>query len=296
MSRDHFIPRFILRGFAIDENLPKNKQEIYIFDRKTKTIEKKLIADSFMQIDYNSEETEKYLAYEIEAKVGGIFHNIKKCVNEKKDKFVINKSLYKALHVFLVLMWRRNAKQVENMRKMASDIETYMKELCGNNYEDAINPQYRNMSLQDFFEQHIDETRKAFFDYTVKHTNSDDPTVMKTIKNYIPFIVNNKSGIHFLLHDTYSTLTYFSHLDCDISEYDMPFIMLYPISKTLCLCLMLSQNEIDINQKEFILPIVTWENEKGLKQLLFDNYITDTAKLFVVDDTNKDYLLNVLDK
>lgn len=60
MSRDHIIPQFILRGFAINPTAAKSKQKIMIYDRKTKKIKTEKIADAYAIQDFNSPETEKF--------------------------------------------------------------------------------------------------------------------------------------------------------------------------------------------------------------------------------------------
>lgn len=97
MSRDHYIPQFILRGFAIDDSLPKDKQVICVLNSKTKTVENKLICNSFMQIDYNSKETEQFLAQEIEYKIGNIFNRIKTAALQNQKCIELKEYEYKAL-------------------------------------------------------------------------------------------------------------------------------------------------------------------------------------------------------
>ena len=70
--------------------------------------------------------------------------------------------------------------------------------------------------------------------------------------------------------------------------------MIYPISKTMCLCMLLNYKESDLTQNNYTIPIVTWSNEADIKQFLIDRYITPTAESFVVDETNLEYLQNLL--
>ena len=72
MSRDHIIPQFILRGFAINPAANKQNQKIMIYDKDTKQVHTKKIADTYSLLDFNSPETEKYLANEYESKVAKI--------------------------------------------------------------------------------------------------------------------------------------------------------------------------------------------------------------------------------
>lgn len=69
MSRDHIIPQFILRGFAINPTANKQNQKIMIYDKATKQVHTKKIADTYSLLNFNSPETEKYLANEYESKV-----------------------------------------------------------------------------------------------------------------------------------------------------------------------------------------------------------------------------------
>ena len=62
MSRDHIIPQFILRGFAINPTEKKQNQKIIIYDKETKQVHTKKIADTYSLLDFNSPETEKYFS------------------------------------------------------------------------------------------------------------------------------------------------------------------------------------------------------------------------------------------
>ena len=84
MSRDHIIPQFILRGFAINPAANKQNQKIMIYDKDTKQVHTKKIADAYSLRNFNSPETEKYLAYEYESKVAKIFQRASKAEKEKK--------------------------------------------------------------------------------------------------------------------------------------------------------------------------------------------------------------------
>ena len=62
MPRDHIIPKFILRGFAINPEANKQNQKIMIYNRETKEIKIEKIADAYALRDFNSPELEKLLA------------------------------------------------------------------------------------------------------------------------------------------------------------------------------------------------------------------------------------------
>lgn len=284
MSRDHYIPRLILRGFAINENLPKDKQVICVLDSKTKTVENKLISNSFMQIDYNSKETEQFLAHEIESKIGNIFNRIKIAAS-KNQKFIELKDYeYKALFRFFVIMWRRNAIQINKMKEVIDCAE-----LIINN----PNMQNKNIPLAQLFEENKDIIRKTFFDLVIPQTTNTDETVLKTILNYTPFIIKNETDLHFILHNAYATLNYFVKQNTVVTENDAPYFMIYPISKTLCFGLLCNQTQTDLNKKTYIVPFESWDKE-SIKSFLINGYVLPTAEYYVVDETNYAAVLDAL--
>ena len=293
MSRDHIIPQFILRGFAINPAANKQNQKIMIYDKDTKQVHTKKIADTYSLLDFNSPETEKYLAYEYESKVAKIFQRASKAATEKKLSISLSNKEYKLLFRFFVIMWRRNDIQLEKAKEMGIQLENMLKSLFGNHYKEMLKPEYKDYSFEKMFDEKIDVVRKTLYDNIIPETKDDDPTVLKTIRYYSPFIINNTSNIHFLLHNTYATLRYMvPKSQNEIYAEDIPGIMIYPISKTLCFCMLLSEKEIDTDKEEFNIPIEVWCNDNDIKLHFIDGYITQTAKSFIVDETNIDFIKN----
>ena len=293
MSRDHIIPQFILRGFAINPTEKKQNQKIMIYDKDTKQVHTKKIADTYSLLDFNSPETEKYLANEYESKVAKIFQRASKAASEKQQSISLSNKEYKMLFRFFVIMWRRNNIQLEKAKEMGIQLENMLKSLFGNHYKEMLKPEYKDYSFEKMFDEKMDDVRKALYDKVIPETKDDDPTVLKTIKHYSPFIVNNTSNIHFLLHNTYATLRYIvPKSQNEIYAEDIPSIMIYPISKTLCLCMILKEKETDTDKEEFNIPIEAWCNDEDIKLHFIDGYITQTAKSFIVDETNIDFIKN----
>lgn len=292
MPRDHIIPQFILRGFALNPTAKKNNHRIMIYDRGTGQVKIEKIADAYAIRDFNSSETEKYLAQEYESDVAKIFRRISDNVKNNQKRVVLSNAEYKLLFRFFVIMWRRNNIQMDKAKEMGIQFENIMKAVFGNRYQEMLRPEYKDYSFERMFDERIDNLRKAFYDKVIPET-TDDPTVQKTIKYYPPCIIHNKSKIHFLLHNTYATLRYFVPKEQkDIFGYDIPSIMLYPISNTLCFCMLRSATEIDLAKENFEIPIEIWENDDDIKQHFIDGYITATATSFVVDNTNLDFVKN----
>lgn len=293
MSRDHIIPQFILRGFAINPAANKQNQKIMIYDKDTKQVHTKKIADTYSLLDFNSPETEKYLANEYESKVAKIFQRASKAASEKQESISLSNKEYKMLFRFFVIMWRRNDIQLEKAKEMGIQLENMLKSLFGNHYKEMLKPEYKDYSFEKMFDEKMDDVRKALYDKVIPETKDDDPTVLKTIKHYFPFIVNNTSNIHFLLHNTYATLRYMvPKSQNEIYAEDIPSIMIYPISKTLCFCMILKEKETDTDKEEFNIPIEAWCNDEDIKLHFIDGYITQTAKSFIVDETNIDFIKN----
>lgn len=56
-----------------------------------------------------------------------------------------------------------------------------------------------------------------------------------------------------MLHNTYATLRYFIPKNQkEIYDDNITSIMIYPISNTLCFCMLRNENEIDITKEEFL--------------------------------------------
>ncbi|MDE6945859.1 MAG: DUF4238 domain-containing protein [Anaeroplasmataceae bacterium] len=291
MPKDHIIPKFILRGFAINPEANKQNQKIMIYNKETKQIKTEKIADAYALRDFNSPELEKLLAQEYESKVAKIFQRITNRALSNKKNITLSNSEYRLLFRFFVIMWRRNDIQIDKARKMCVELENMLKDIFGESYYDMIKPEFKNITIEDIFNEQKDELMRIFYEKSIAETNDDDPTVLKTIKYYQPFIVYNKSDIHFLLHNTYATLRYFLPKQQKEVEYtDIPSIMIYPISNKLCFCMLFSKNEIDINQESFNLSIETWNNNDKIKEFFIDGYITNTATSLVVDNTNVQFV------
>ena len=140
--------------------------------------------------------------------------------------------------------------------------------------------------------QWLASQKKYFNKYSklILDTTDNDPTVLKTIKNYYPTIVYNTSNIHFILHNTYSTLNYYIPENHDVSFLDIPTTMIVPISNNLCICLTLQKDQTDLTKKEFKLKIEQWNEDEPIKQFFIDGYIPPQATSFIVDDTNLKYV------
>lgn len=193
-------------------------------------------------------------------------------------------------------MWRRNDIQLERAKEMSTKLEEIMKLLFGDSYKEMLKDEYKNYSFKELFNKKTDDVKTAFYDIMIRGTNNDDPTVVKTIKNHRLFIVKNESKIHFLLHNTYATLRYMVPKEqSEINENDMPNMMIYPISRTLCFCLLYSTEATDLSKENINIPIEIWDSDEDIKSHFIDGYITETAKSFVVDETNIDFVKGLVD-
>ena len=294
MSRDHIIPRFVLRGFAINPTEDKKYQKIMIYDKVTKQLLIENINDAYALKDFNSPKTEQYLANKYESRVAKLFQGISESVIKNYESVSFSKANYQLLIRFFVVMWRRNDIQLEKAKEMVGQLETFAKLMYGVNYNKMFNSKYENYSFEKIFNSNIDDFRITLYDKIIRKTTSDDPTVVKTIRYYRPVSIENKSNIHFLLHNTYSTLRYrVSENQLEIDEADFPNLMIYPISKTLCFCLLYNEKEIDLKDKIDI-PIEVWNSDEDIKLHFIDGYITKTAKSFVVDKTNIDFIKTLI--
>ncbi len=293
MPRDHIIPQFILRGFAINPTANKQNLKLMIYDKETKQVHTEKIADAYAIRDFNSPETEKYLAQNYESDIARIFQRVAENVKDCQKNIILSNAEYKLLFRFFVIMWRRNDIQLGKAKEMGIQLETMIKSIFGNKYDDMIKPEYKGYNFEKLFDERIDDIRKTFYDKVIPETNDNDPTVQKTIRYYKPFIVFNKSNIHFLLHNTYATLRYFIPKNHVIDEFDVPSIMIYPISNVLSFCMLRCATEIDITKDVFEIPIEVWDKDDDIKQFFIDGYITNVATSFVVDNTNLEFVTKI---
>ncbi len=290
MSRDHIIPQFILRGFAINPTAAKSKQKIMIYDRKTKKIKTEKIADAYAIQDFNSPETEKFLAQKYENDIAKIFQQIKDAAEGEQKAIHLSNKEYKLLYRFFVIMWRRNDIQEQKMKKLSMQVNEFIRNLFGDKkYKEMLLPEYRNVPIEQEIEQRINEVKQSFYDRIIQETNDDDPTAQKTIKHYKPHIIYNKSNIHFILHNSYATLEYFVK-DNTIQEDDIPYYFIEPISNKPSFCLLFSENEIELTKENYEISIEVITDDDFIKNHFVKEYITSVATSIVVDDTNKEYV------
>ena len=290
MALHHILPRFILRGFCINPNDDKKDQEIMIYDRKSGNINIEKINTAYAKENFNSQETENLLCKDYENNIAMIFQRIKKRAVDNEKDVVLSNEEYRLLFRFFTIMWRRNDIHIDNGKKMAIEIENILKNIFGSNYDNIKTKQYKNVSFSEYFEKNEEMIRNVLYDKLILDTTDSDPTVLKTITNYYPTIVYNTSNIHFILHNTYSTLNYYIPSNQDVSFLDIPTTIIVPISNNLCIHLMLQKERTDLTKKEFKIRIEQWNEDELIKQFFIDKYITEQATSFVVDDTNLKYV------
>lgn len=290
MAIHHFIPKFILKGFSFNPKANKNEQLITIYNKKTNKFSNELINFAFAEKDFNSEETETILGEQYENIIARVFQRIQKRAYSNESDVVLSNEEYRLLFRFFTIMWRRNDIQLEKINEMAININNEMETMFGNNFKNMLRPEYQDKNLADLIKSNIENIKKPLYDKIIKDTTDDDETVQKTILNYIPTIVYNKSNVHFLLHNTYGTLRYIKKANEEIQDYDLPYTFIEPISKDLCFCLLLTQNQIDIKKDKYKIKIEVWDNDEDIIKFFIKDYLTDTATNYVVDETNYKYV------
>lgn len=294
MALHHIIPKFILRGFALNPEAEKDEQEIMIYDKKLNKIYTEKINTAYAKENFNSEQTEKYLCDEFENKVAIIFQRIKKRAEDNEKDVVLSNKEYKLLFRFFTIMWRRNNIHIEKGKKIIPKIEVDLEKFFGCNYNKMKNEKYKDILLLDYFNEHENELTKIYYDMLISKTTDNDETVLKTIKNYFPTIVYNTSNIHFTLHNSYGTMNYIVKNEHEPDAFDFPMTIIEPISNNLCFCLIFCKDEIDLNKNEYKVRIENWDNNEQIKQFFIKSYITPQATSLVVDDTIIDIVENTI--
>lgn len=296
MAKDHIIPRFLLKGYAKNPTVSEANQKVIILDAETLSVRTEMIADAFSIRDFNTEKTEKFLAYKYENDVAKIFQRIKINAENGKSSVLLSKDEYKLLLRFFVIMWRRNDIQVDKAKKMGSDILETIKSAVGEEaYEKMLNPKMKDKTYDELFEETRDTLSKGFYDKVLPETTDDDPTVQKTLMFYLPTIIHNKSNIRFTLHNTYATIRHIlpKGTTQPINE-EFPSLIIEPISNVLCLCLILARHGEDLTKESLEIPIEVISEDAVIKEQFVEGYITPTATSYVVDDSNVEIIKSVL--
>ena len=286
MSLDHIIPRFVLKGYALNPSAKANELEIRILDRKTKDISVEKIKEAYAIKDFNSEQTERLLCEEYETKVARIFQRIKKRAEDNENHVVLSNGEYKLLFRFFVIMWRRNDIHVDKSKALLEDFFNLFRIMCGDNLQNMLKSEYRDVDINQLMEEELNKHMKDLYDKTIGQTNENDPTVRKTILNYKPIIIYNKSNINFTLHNTYGTTIYSVESGRMPDDIDMPTHIIEPISNKLCFALFFTSEKVSLEEKTYKISIQKIEDDNYIKKYYIEGYITGQATSFVVDDTN----------
>lgn len=285
MSIDHIIPRFVLKGYALNPSEKADEQEIWILDRKTKDISVQKIKEAYAIEDFNSKQTERLLCEEYETKVARIFQRINKRAEDNENHVVLSNNEYKLLFRFFVIMWRRNDIHIDKSKILLKDIHNTMRAILGDNLQKMLKPEYRDLDINQLMEEELNKHMKDLYDKIIAQTDENDPTVKKTILNYKPFIVYNKSNINFILHNTYGTTIYMVKPGETTNNVE-PFRIIEPISNKLCFSLMLTSEKVSLEEKAYKIEIKTIDDDNDIKEHFVEEYITGQATSFVVDGTN----------
>lgn len=286
MSIDHIIPRFVLKGYALNPSAEAKEQEIRILNRKTQNISVKKIKEAYAIEDFNSKQTERLLCEEYETKVARIFQRINKRAEDNENHVVLSNDEYKLLFRFFVIMWRRNDIHIDKSRILLKDIHNSMRVILGDNLQKMLKPEYRDLDINQLMEEELNKHMKDLYDKIIDQTDENDPTVKKTILHYKPIIIYNKSNINFTLHNTYGTTIYMVKQGTMPNYIDIPFRIIEPISNKLCFSLMLTSEKVSLEEKVYKIEIKIIEDDNDIKEHFIEEYITGQATSFVVDGTN----------
>ena len=117
----NIIPKFILKGFAINPEVAPKNQAVLIYDVKRKETKRIKIVDAYQLENFNSDITEKHLAYKYENDVAKLFQRIKEiAVAEKEEIKIIIYSI-----VFILLL------HIEKSRFIFFAVSKQTGERCG---------------------------------------------------------------------------------------------------------------------------------------------------------------------
>lgn len=286
MSIDHIIPRFVLKGYALNPSAEAKEQEIRILNRKTQNISVKKIKEAYAIEDFNSKQTERLLCEEYETKVARIFQRINKRAEDNENHVVLSNDEYKLLFRFFVIMWRRNDIHIDKSRILLKDIHNSMRVILGDNLQKMLKPEYRDLDINQLMEEELNKHMKDLYDKIIDQTDENDHTVKKAILHYKPIIIYNKSNINFTLHNTYGTTIYMVKQGTMPNDIDIPFRIIEPISNKLCFSLMLTSEKVSLEEKVYKIEIKIIEDDNDIKEHFIEEYITGQATSFVVDGTN----------
>ena len=199
---DHILPQVLLRGFSLNKNASRNKQKIMVYNReKCKTSR---ISSLYQQDDFYSRDTELHLQREYETPFAVLKKNMEDLLLEKPPKeYIISKNDLLLLIRFFVVMWRRNDEQLDKAKNILDKI------VSNPRMREMMIPKYRNLTTDQMISLNNRKAQHDFYKKVILQTTNEDPTVLKTYRDYIPIIVVNKTCINFPLHNKYTIAYWF---------------------------------------------------------------------------------------
>lgn len=242
-----------------------------ILNKKKEYVEK--INTAYAINDFNDEKIEILLCNEYEDKVSNLFTRIKNVVENNGPFVVFKNDEYFLLFKFFTIMWRRNSKHIEELKKELPKFEKCL-----------------GVNLKETFWENEDSIRKLFYNYLITTTTNEDDTVKKTIENYQLRIIYNNSDVNFLLHNTYGSVRYLVKKNETIKYSDFPFLQIFPISKKLSFYLILTEEQTDVHLKEYKVSIDRSYTPKEIIEIFVKGYVQPNTLTYVVDETNIKYV------
>lgn len=267
---DHILPQVLLRGFSINNPFKKEDYKIMILTPE-KTIQDK-IRFQYQEENFYSRETEHLLDKKFENNFGRIKKKIvDELLNTEVDTFRLKKDDFYELILFFVTMWRRNDVQIEKTMTVSKFF------LNNPILRSKMLPMYQQMSTEDLIKLNINEVKRQLYDNIINMTNRNDPTVIKTYRDYIPVVLINKTDILFPLHNKYATV----HYIFKTKDEEYPDFTMEPITNRI---MMLFVKKINHGSDDDIKKIkVIRVNSSEEIKLIINLYIIDSVKSVVVD-------------
>jgi hypothetical protein len=287
---DHIIPQVLLRGFSINPDVNNKKQKIMYFNGEKASVGK--ICNLYQKDNYYSRDVETELDRKFEQPFGVIKKNmVDTFLNKNETVYEIAKEDYYKLIKFFVIMWRRNDIQMRKLEQMTELV------LVNPNIRKYMKKEFQRLSPKKMFSNHEQELREAVYKNVIYTTTNSDPTVKKSVYDYYPLIVVNKTAVHFPLHSKYASVNQYTSRDVLYPDFTIE-----PITKDLFVILRIKKKHGLFNSNILKIPVVNVYDEdliKGIIKLYLlgdtDSVVVDETNLEIVQNRLKDFVGNRLD-
>jgi len=262
---NHIIPRVLLKQFV--ENYPKNRIVKY-FDTDLKEKQKNIRRTAGEEGFYSDDKELELGIYE--SKFGEI---IKKIKETPKKKFIsLTYDEYCILLEFYTIQWRRTKYGILSKKEKIFDFTQNMISIFDKMGFEKLKD-YNEELLKDRFEKEFEGIKEEAIDIYEDEYTAITGVMQKSINFYKPFLVVNRTDVHFCLHDKVMTVIG----TVDDTDLGLPQKLIYPLTSKLMLVLQRSMKPIkrNVNVNIEVVKMKTTEEVDNTLQ----NYLLGSSEM-----------------